>query len=158
MLSRLFPKQIDNTNRGHWLALAILAVILSLRSVMCFNGIFDTLEVATMADGIPVAKFTPDAAQAVLSLFALLAASNLVPILLGFVALLRYRALVPLVYLLLLLQSAASRAVGLLHPLTQQSANSMIGTAIILGLIAMTVLGFALSLQNRAVSPAPAAS
>src|SRR5690349_9609594 len=100
MLTRLFPKQIDNSHRGHWLALVILAVILSLRAVMCFNGIFDTLQVATMADGIPVAKFAPDAALAVLSLFALLAASNLVPILLGLVALLRYRAMVPLVYLL----------------------------------------------------------
>lgn len=153
MFSRIFPKQIDNAYRGHWLALVILAVILVFRSLMCFNGIFDTPQIATAADGIPVAHFTPDAAQVVLSLFSLLAASNFMPVLLGLFALLRYRAMVPFVYLLLLLQSLVSRGVGLLHPMaTVHGSSSAIGSGVILALFAVAVLGFVLSLLNRSDS------
>jgi cyanate permease len=81
----------------------------------------------------------------VVALFALLGLFQLLLALLGAVALIRYRAMVPFVYLFLLIQMLGNRGVALLRPMTETAAP---GSAISLGLLAATLLGFVLSLLN----------
>ena len=104
MFNQLLPQRIDNTYRGYRLALWLFGLLLVLKVVMSLNSIFNSYNVATTADGIPLDSFTPAGAQTAVSLFALSAFSRLVISLLGILALARYRAMVPLMLALLLLE------------------------------------------------------
>jgi hypothetical protein len=109
MLERLFPARADNGFGGYRAALWLLGLFVALKLVMGLNSIFNTASVAQGADGIPLDSFPPAAARAVLTLFALTALGQLVLALTAAVALVRYRALVPLVYLALLAEQLARR-------------------------------------------------
>ncbi len=148
ILARIIPKQIDNAYRGHWLAIVLLVLNLILRTVMGFNSIVFTRTVATSADGIPLDSYGHDAAGMVLLLFALLGVYGLFLPLLSVVALIRYRAMIPLVYVLLLVFQLGSRAVRLLHPTASLFATP-VGFYVNLGLLALTIIGFGLSLWPR---------
>ncbi|MBV8977029.1 MAG: hypothetical protein JOZ13_06580 [Alphaproteobacteria bacterium] len=150
MLNRMFPKTLDNAYRGHWGAVAIMVLLLLGRFAMTINGTLNTAFVAVSADGIPLSSYDAAAAQTVIALFALAAISNLGLGLLGLVALLRYRAMLPLVYLLTLIQSVASRLVIWAHPIVRGNVpTATLGFAFVLGLLALTAIGFVLSLVPR---------
>ena len=104
MLSKLFPPSMDNRYRGRKAAIWLLGFIVLIKGAMGVNCIFNGYAVATTADGIPLETFTPDGAGAVVSFLAFWGWSLLLFCLLGVLALLRYRAMVPLVFLLLLLE------------------------------------------------------
>lgn len=158
MLNRIFPRQFDNHYRGHWLAIWLLAPIVALRLVIGTNSILNTRFVATSADGIPLSSFDAAGAQAVISLFALLGLFQLLLALQGVVVLIRYRAMIPLFYLLLLIHQLGGRALALAHPIAQSGASSaQIGSAIVLALLAITLAGFVLSLLGRGPLAAAAA-
>lgn len=104
MLNALLPRQADNTTyRGSKVALWLFSALVLLRLIMSLNSIFNGRMGASTADGIPLDTFPPDAAQTVVSLFSLMALSNLMMAVLCIVVLVRYRALVPLMFTLLLL-------------------------------------------------------
>ena len=153
MFHRLFPKRIDNGFGGHWLAIWLLAPILLVRGMIGFNSMVFSRSIATSADAIPLEKFGSDGAEAVISLFALLGLSTLLFSLLGVVVLTRYRAMIPLMYLVLLAQQLGSKALLFLHPIAR-SGSASAGSAVVLAILAMTVLGFVLSLAGKAQSPA----
>ena len=155
MLHRIFPKQFDNTFRGHWLGIWILVPVVLLELVIGANSIINTRTVAMGADGIPLDRFGAEAATTVISLFALLGLSRVLLALLGVMALIRYRAMVPFIYLLLLVLQLGSKALLLLHPAIRSLGhNSASGSTVILGLIAMLLTGFVLSLLgDREANP-----
>ena len=148
MLNRIFPAQFDNAWRGSRLAIWLLIPILLLRTVMGVNSVLFTHKIATSADGIPVDTFGPAGAQAALALFALLGFYLLTVPLLGALALIRYRTMIPLIYLLLLIQQLGGKAVSLTHPMAATAAAGA-GSALTLGLLGATLLGFCLSLWRR---------
>jgi hypothetical protein len=86
---------------GSRLALRIAA---AGAGAMALNSIFNGRSVASTADGIPLDSFTPAGAQTVVALFALFGLARLMLTLVGLVVLLRYRALVPFLFALLLLE------------------------------------------------------
>jgi len=147
MLNRLVPRQADNRYRGSRIALWLFGVVILLRAVMSLNSIFNGRVVATTADGIPLDSFTPDGAQTVLSLFALLALSHLMICLVGIVVLARYRTLVPLMFVLLLLHYAGRTAIHEFIPVVRVGLPP--ASVINLTLLALMVTGLALSLWNR---------
>ncbi|HEY2071213.1 MAG TPA: hypothetical protein VGG48_16775 [Rhizomicrobium sp.] len=151
MLTRIFPKLIDNRARGHWLAIWILVPIVLLKLVIGTNSILNTRMVAISADGIPIGSFDPGGAQAVIGLFALLGLSQLLVAFLGATVLIRYRAMIPFMYLLLLFQQLGGKAMVMLRPVTETGEHD-VGSAVILAILALTVIGFALSLLGK---PAP---
>ena len=154
MLGRIFPKQFDNAFRGNQIALWLFVPIIVLKLVIGVNSIIMTRSVATSADGIPLDSYSAGAAEAVVSLFALLGLFQLFLALLGFVALIRYRAMIPFLYLVLLLQMLGNRALNFLHPIAQSgAAGTPAGFYPSLGILAATVLGFSLSLLNGSKSP-----
>jgi hypothetical protein len=145
MFNQLLPQRIDNTYRGYRLALWLFGLLLVLKVAMSLNSIFNGSTIASSADGIPLDTFTPAGAQTVISLFALLAFSRLVISLLGILALARYRAMVPLMLVLLLLEHLGRTLILQVLPIPR--AGTPPGSTINLVLLALMVIGLALSVR-----------
>ena len=149
MLSRIFPKTFDNVFRGHWLGLWLFVPVVLLKLIIGANSIRDPREIASSADGIPLDTFNAAGADAVVGLFVLLGLFQLLLGLLGVVALVRYRAMIPFVYLVLLLQMLGNRALALLHPIAESATSGTPpGFYVSLGILTATLAGFVLSLLH----------
>lgn len=146
MFDRLCPRSFDNVYRGYWLGAWIFGLVVAGRLAMGVNGTFNTESVAVSADGIPLSTYPSAAAQTVVALFALTALLNLTLGVLGGLALIRYRAMIPLLFLLYLLQSIGTRILLLVHPLLRTSTT--VGSTVVLGLLALSALGLVLSLMS----------
>jgi hypothetical protein len=147
MLNPLFPQSADNAYRGSKIALVFFALVVLLKLVIGLNSIFNGHDVASSADGIPVDTFTPAGAQAVVSLFASLGLRDVVICLLCVLALIRYRTLVPFLFVLLLLEQLSRKAINHFLPVARTGAQP--GSVVTLVLLAMMVVGLALSLWRR---------
>lgn len=153
MLNPLLPQRADNTYRGHKLALWLFALVVLLKTVISLNSIFNGHTVASSADGIPLDTFTPAGAQAVVSLFASLGLAHLVVCLLCLVVLVRYRALIPFMFVVLLVEQLSRKLINQFLPIVRTAAPP--GSVVTLTLLALMVIGLALSLWNRARQAAP---
>jgi len=148
MLDRIFPKQADNTYRGHRLALWLLVLIVLLKLAMSYGILFDTRHVIQTADSIALDSFDAPAQDAVVLIFRLLGVSHLLLALLGVVVLLRYRALIPFFYVVLLIEQIARKAIVLAFPIARTGVeylpvdpNLVFAAALAIGLV--------LSLQGK---------
>jgi len=148
MFQRIFPKQIDNHFPGHWLAQVIFALLILARGAMGFNSILLTHDVVTKADGIPLDSYGAPAAAAVLLLFKITGLLIVLLALLGLLALIRYRAMIPLLYLVQIIQIGGSKWLAMAYPVTRSSAIAM-GVPIVQIMIALALLGFVLCLIKR---------
>lgn len=155
MLSRIFPKQFDNAYRGHWLGLWLFVPIMLLKGVQGANAILITRTVITGADAVPLDSFGADAAQTTIALFALLGVHVLIVPVLSLVALIRYRAMIPLLYVLLLMVLLAGRALSYMQPIVRSEAYP-IGFYFNLAILVAAILGFVLSLLAGSKAPASA--
>lgn len=156
MLGRLFPKKIDNDYRGARLAIWLLAPIVLLKltigfNIAGFNPFVSTEQVLIGADGIPLDSFGAEAAKNVVFMAR---SWGLVMVIFCFVAvlaLIRYRAMIPLVYLMFAAEQIGRKAISA----TQFAADAdaagglSIGAMINWGFTAALVLGFILSLTVR---------
>jgi len=147
MIRRLLPPSIDNTYRGHGLALWLFGLLLFVRTAMGVNSIFKGRSILTSADGIPLDTYPPAAAQTLVSLFALLGLSNLVLCLLGILVLVRYRSMVPMMFALFLTEHLGRRLILSLQPIVRTGRPP--GFYISLALLALMLGGLALSLWKR---------
>lgn len=148
MLERLFPAQFDNRYGGLRAALWILGLLLFLRLAMSVNSIFNTEQVAAGADKFPLASYGGDGARAVLMLFALHSLAELMLALVGVLALVRYRAMVPLVFLLLTAEHGARRLIVQTYAI-ERSAPTAAAHVINYGMLALLIAGLMLSLIPR---------
>jgi hypothetical protein len=147
LLDRLFPAHVDNRFPGHRLALWLFGLFVTLRLIMGTNGTFNAHAVATGADGISFEGLAPATAETLLLMFARLSLSQLMLALLSLVVLIRYKALVPLMYLVLLTELVGRRALALvLMQATDRAGPLPVGAYINMGLLALLVAGLALSL------------
>jgi hypothetical protein len=144
MFSRLFPKQFGNAYRGHWLGLVILGLMLFFRLAQTTMGLIDPVLVIRGPDGILFDTFNGPAQTAFTYVFRLLCFLNVLICLIGVLALVRYRAMVPLIYLVLLLLLAGQKVLGMLYPIPR--APDAPGGMIVLAMLAVSLLGFLLSL------------
>jgi len=145
MFDRIFPRSFDNTYRGHPLGLWMFVVIVLFKALQCVNSIVLTRMVMTGADGIPLDRFDAAGAETMLALFTLLGLYLLAVPVVSLVALVRYRSMIPFMYLMLLFVQIGSRLLLWVKPIVRTSAMPM-GFWINLGLMALTLIGFALSL------------
>ncbi len=149
MLRRLFPPQFDNRFQGPRLALWLLGLFVAVKLVMSVNSILNTASVAAGADGFPLESYGADGARAVLMLFALGSVDQLMLALLGLAALIRYRAMVPFVYLVLLVDQIARRALVQAHDAERASQMPAGISYFLIALLALLAIGLALSLLGR---------
>ena len=153
MLESVFPSSTDFTYRGSRIALWLLGLVLFLKLAIALGAIFNGHYAATVADGIPIDSYTPQGAQAFLSLFASLGLSQLMFGAFGVVLLLRYRPLVPLFLLLLLFEYIARKGVAVYIPIGRsgQAPGGIINWAI----FGVIVLAFILSIRQGAHARVP---
>ncbi len=147
MFNQLLPHRIDNTYRGHKLALWLFALLVLLKVIMSLNSIFNGYSVVTSADGIPLDTFPAAAAQAVVTLFAILGLSNLMICLLCMLVLVRYRSMIPFMFALLLLEHLSRRLIIYLMPIARSGRPP--GSYVNLILLGLMIVGLALSLRSR---------
>ncbi|HEV2364646.1 MAG TPA: hypothetical protein VGS12_10680 [Caulobacteraceae bacterium] len=157
----MLPKHFDGGFRGARAAAWLLGVAAFVRLMIGLASIFNARQAASGPDGIPLDRYPPGAAQTILSLFQLLGLYETLPALFAMVALIRYRALIPLAYLLLLIGQLGSRALLLANP-AERSSPPDVATLINLGLLALMLVGLPMSLIGRkqassAPLPGPAA-
>ena len=147
MLDLVLPPRIDNSFRGHRLALWFFVPVVVMKTGIALATILNGRNAAQSADGIPLETFGAAGAQAVVALFAIWGLSQLVFSVLGVLALTRYRALVPLVFVLLLVEHLARKWILLVKPIVRTGTAP--GTYINLVLLALMIGGLALSLWQR---------
>ena len=145
MLDRIFPRQLDNRYNGHWMALVQLGIFVALKLIIGFNTIFNTRSVAVGGDGFDLAAIGPAGTQALLMMFSMVALGQLVLGLLALIVLLRYRAMIPLMFLLLLIEHGSRRAIVLSHAV-DRTVTVPVGAYINLGLLILLVVGLCTSL------------
>ena len=147
ILNRLFPERADHTYRGSKLALWFFALLVLVKTAISLGSIFNGYTAASSADGIPLDSFSPAGAQTVLSLFALLGVSQLVICLVCILVLVRYRALIPLMFALLLLYQLSRQLILRFLPIPRTGTPP--GSAINLVLLGVMIVGLALSLRSQ---------
>jgi hypothetical protein len=148
MLGRILPDRIDNTYLGHPLAMWLLGAVVLVKTGIALGTLFNGRVAAQSADGIPLDSFGADGAQAVVALFAIWGLAQLVINAFGILALTRYRAMIPLMFLLLLVEHLARKWVLWWKPIARTGTPP--GLYINLALVALMVVGLVLSLRNRA--------
>jgi hypothetical protein len=148
MFDLLLPRRLDNAYRGSRVAVWLLALVLAVKILQMLVSIFDAHDTAVAADGLPLDAFAPVAAQTALSLFALLGRARLMVFLGGVLVTLRYRSAVPLMFLVLLLDDLTVRLTLRVAPLPRTGTPP--GFIVNLVLLALMVVGLALSLRGRA--------
>src|SRR5579864_3241537 len=153
MLNRIFPKQFNNAYSGHRLAIWLFALVVLMELSMGTNSIINTRTVAMSADGIPLDRYDAGAADAVIALFAIAGLFRVLLALQGVLVLIRYRAMIPFMYVVLLILQLASKALVLTHPIARSGVSTaQLGSAFILAILAISIVGFALSLLKGPTS------
>ncbi|MBL8781264.1 MAG: hypothetical protein JNL06_10035 [Alphaproteobacteria bacterium] len=152
MLSRIFPKQIDNDFRGYKLAIWLLALLLLFKTSISVNAVgwnplMTSGEVLQRADRIPLDTFGANAADTAVLLFAVWGVTHLVLNLLGFIALVRYRTMIPLIYLLMAIDHIGRKAATDAFPILRVS-DGTVSVPVNLILIALLLIGFGMSLTT----------
>jgi hypothetical protein len=151
MLSRIFPRQIDNTYRGYRIAIWLFVPIVLVNMIMGANTMIHTRDVIQGADRIPLDSYAATPARIIVSCFKSWALGHFLIASLGLLALLRYRAMLPLMYLVFTLENGGRKALQLSNPLRvmTRTGEPMIGAMINLALLVALLVGFALSLAGR---------
>jgi len=147
MFNPLIPRQADNSFRGLKLALWIFAFLLLVLGAMSIGSIFNGYNAAKDVDGLPLDTFTASGAKAVVSLFAIWGSTQLIIVLLGIIVLLRYRALIPLMFLMLLFEQLLLQLIHYYLPIVKSEGVSISWFNVLL--LSLMALGFALSLWRR---------
>jgi hypothetical protein len=146
MLTRLLPRIADNRYPG-WKPGLWLFALMPLKMLMGLNIMINAPSVARSADGVPVESFGAAAAAAFSFAFA---AWGLCQFVLGascLVVLLRYRSLVPLAFLALLVEQVGRMLLRFHWPI--ERIGNAPGATINIVLTAIIVIGFVLSLCGR---------
>ena len=148
----MFPKQLDNASyRGHTLALWLFAPLTLIKLAMGFNvsGLnpwIDNRYIATSVDGIPLDSYGPEAASTFMFMFASWGLILFVLGLLGLIALVRYRALVPLLYVLFAIEQFGRFYLNKLHPIERAVKSDAISPSALFNYGLMAALALALGL------------
>jgi hypothetical protein len=151
VLDQLLPRRFDNTYRGHPLAIWLLVLIVVVKTGTALGAIFDGRNMLQSADGIPVDRFGGGGAEVVIALIAILGLSQLMFSALSVLALTRYRAMIPLLFVLFLLERLVRDSILLVKPIARTGAPL---TIYVKGaLLAVMIVGLALSLRRRTELP-----
>lgn len=147
MLNQLLPQSFDNHYRGSKVALWLFGALLFVRIAMSLNSIFNGYSVATAADGIPLDAFPPAATRTVIFLFAAWGLAHLIISLLGVLALVRYRSMVPLIFTLLLIEFLSRKLIHTFVPTV--SVGTPPAVFVNLFLLVLLLTGSSLSLWTH---------
>lgn len=148
MMDRLFPARFDNDYRGQPAALALLGAFLLLKAFASINQIgvnpwWSSRAVLQGIEAVPLRAFGSTEADVALALFAWWGVEGLAWVSLGVMVLFRYRAMVPLYFLIAAATKSADQAIVEASPLTGMLG---VGATPPYAAIALLLVGLALSL------------
>jgi hypothetical protein len=145
---KMFPKQLNNDYRGSLIAKWVFVLLTAVTLVRSLIHMFSPDGGAQSIATIPLDSFTSDGASAVILIFSLWGLSQS---LIGFiytVVLWRYQALIPFMYLLIIVEYTMRIVLGVLKPIeTVGTAPGAVGNFII---VPLAVIMLFLSLRDRA--------
>ncbi len=147
MRIRILPQQIVNAYKGQKLALWLFGFVLLIKIVQSTVILISGGSVVKGADGIPLDTYSPEAAHTIVALFALTSLYRLVICLLGVIALVKYRSMIPFMFAVLIIEYLARQLILYFYPLG--SVGSPPGPMVNLVLFLISVIGFALSIWTR---------
>jgi hypothetical protein len=151
----IFPKTFDNTYRGQWAAIPLLALVVLSKFAMSFNAVFYTRMVIEQADKIDLGRYNADAVPLIIYMFQAWGIGHFLVALVMAVALILYRAMIPLATLIMLAEQVIRLVIRAITDLPGVPYNSMniatmpIGVLVTRGLLVAMVLAFGLSLWKR---------
>lgn len=153
MLNRLFPNQFDNGYRGAWFALVLFAPVMFMKFGMGAGAVFNTAFVVSGADGLSTESYGAEGTRMVYALFKVWGLAQMLFASLVFVALIRYRAMAPLLLMVVTIEHVARKAIFLATPFDRPGGLRFLGIAlsdwINYGMLAALLLALVLSLTER---------
>ena len=157
LLHRLFPERIDNTYRGHPLAIWLFAPLDLMKLLMGvgvagLNPWVTNRHILESVDGVPLETFPAQAASMIVFMSASWALALLVIALLGLVVLIRYRAMIPLMFLALTIEQIGRKALSSIHIVRAAGETSGLSPSVAINwaLSVLLLVGLALSLLGSA--------
>jgi hypothetical protein len=147
MIPPMLPQTADNSYRGYRLALWLFGILVTMKSAIGLNAVFNGRVVASSADGIPLDSFGPAGAQAVVALFGIWGLSQVFICVLCAFALVRYRTLIPFMYAVLLVEHLSRRLFLTVMPIARVGTPP--GPFVNILLLTLMVVGLVLSVLRR---------
>lgn len=147
MLSRILPARIDNRYRGHPVGLWLFVPIAFQKVMMSLIHLFRADGGAQSLSAIPLDTYPASAVQNVVGLFARMGLEQLLLAALLVLVLFKYRAMIPLMYVVIVVNFFASRFVSDFKPLIRAGTSS-VGTPLLVVAL-LSILGLVLSLIGR---------
>jgi hypothetical protein len=145
MLSRLLPAHLDNDFRGYKAAIWIFALITAIKLGLGLVHILSADGGAQTLSHVPLDSYPAGAAQNVVGLFARMGLEQLLLGAIFIVVLLRYRALISLMFLLALVAQAGAFALAACKPLSLTvSSGGVAPMHLVLSALYIAGLGFSL--------------
>lgn len=142
--SLLFPKVIDNQYRGHkvgfWL-FCLLTIPLTVRS---FIHVFKDDGGAQSIATIPLDSWPLEASNTIIAMFAFWGLVQIMMAFLNIVAIVKYKAFIPLMYLVMVITQLSRLGIGHYKPVTTDGTAP--AAAISIYLLAAYTIGLVLSL------------
>ncbi|MDP1857897.1 MAG: hypothetical protein Q8K82_04455 [Gemmatimonadaceae bacterium] len=155
MIHRILPACIDNRYRGHRLGLWLFVPIAFQKVAVSLTHLLTADGGAQSISTIPLDTYSPSAAQNVVGLFARMGLAQLVLASLLVLVLARYRAMIPLMYVLIVTEYFASRVVAEVKPLLLAGTSGASTPMLVIAILSAT--GLVLSLIGRGYADPSAA-
>ena len=146
MLNRIFPERIDNHYRGHKFALWVFVPLTFMQIAISLVHIFYTDGGAQSISTIPLDTYATGAAQNVIALL-----DQLLLGLLFVLVLFRYRAMIPLMYVLIVVHYIAEEGIVYMKPLALAGTSGASTPALVLTVL--SIGGLVLSLLGKGYLP-----
>jgi hypothetical protein len=147
MLNRLLPARFDNNYRGLSLALWLFVPVVFMRVAISLLHIFSADGGAQSVSTMPLDTYSASAAQNLIALFARLGLEQFLLGVLAVVALVRYRAMLPLMYAIIVSHDLAIEAIARFKPLALAGTSGARTPALVL--MALAIVGLVLSLIGQ---------
>jgi hypothetical protein len=119
MLTKVFPKSVDNVYLGNRFALWLIWPVVIMRAAQGFALFISGPGLLKEADGIPLDAFPSPASNAIFTMFLISATSRIVMSVIGVIVLVRYRSAFTLFACLLLLDLVLRQLVLHYYPLVK---------------------------------------
>ena len=146
MRNRLLPSSFNNEFDGHSAALWLFGLITTVTLGRSLAHVFLPDGGAQSIATVPLSQYSSGAESSVISIFAIWGLSQLLLAIVMLIAALRYRSMIPLLYLFLICEYVGRIFIGIFKPLeTLQSPPGATGSFIILG---ASLVGLLLSLRT----------
>lgn len=132
ILSRLFPAQFDNVFRGNRIALWVFYALTALTLWRSQHHVFAPDGGAQSIATIPLDSYVQGGADTVVSVFALWGLAQLGMAFIMLLACVRYKAMIPLLWLLILFEYAGRLLLGFYKPIeTIETAPGQTGNIVV---------------------------